>query len=343
MDGPLPRYREVPVGPGVDGMRLDRWLSLRFQDRSRSFFARALREGLVRDGSDRPLQPASRVRGGDLLRLYVPGFAPTSGPPPFPRILHEDDRLVAIDKPAGLLAHPSGSAFAYGVISLAKQRWPQARVDLVHRLDRDTSGVMLLTLDLEANRAVKQAVVRGEVHKEYEALVRGVVPWSSRTLDGPIGPENGPIRVKMAVREDGLPARTDAAVLARSEALSHLHLVLHTGRTHQIRLHLAHAGHPVLGDRLYGVPPEVFLALREGGALRDTIAAAGAPRHALHSRRVTFPHPDGRTLTVEAPWPEDLRRWWERPEVLPFDGDDPPPEGEEEPLEEDQPSPPSRA
>jgi 23S rRNA pseudouridine1911/1915/1917 synthase len=337
------RFREVEIGPGADGMRLDRWLSLRFQDHSRSFFARALREGLVRDGADRPLQPASRVRSGDALRLYVPGFAPTSGPPPFPDILYEDDRLVAIDKPAGLLAHPSGSAFAYGVISLAKQRWPRARVDLVHRLDRDTSGVMLLTLDLEANRAVKAAVVGGGVHKEYEALVRGVVPWTTRTLDGPIGPEEGPIRVKMAVREDGLPARTDATVLARRATMSHLHLVLHTGRTHQIRLHLAHAGHPVIGDRLYGVPHEVFLALRAGGSLRDTIASAGAPRHALHSRRMTFPHPDGRTLTVEAPLPGDLRRWWEEPGVLPFDEPPAPPAPDADVASADQPSPPSRS
>jgi 23S rRNA pseudouridine1911/1915/1917 synthase len=221
------------------------------------------------------------------------------------------------------------------VISLAKQRWPRARVDLVHRLDRDTSGVMLLTLDLHANRALKQAVVAGELHKEYEALVRGVVPWATRTLDGPIGPEEGPIRVKMAVRADGLHARTDATVLARRPTMSHVHLVLHTGRTHQIRVHLADAGHPVVGDRLYGVPHEVFLALRAGGSLRDTIESAGAPRHALHSRRVTFPHPDGERRTVEAPLPADLERWWEDPGVLPFDEDPPP--------DDDQSSPPSRA
>ncbi|MCB9686266.1 MAG: RluA family pseudouridine synthase [Alphaproteobacteria bacterium] len=310
----------MPIGPGVDGMRLDRWLSLRFADRSRTFFARALREGMIRDGRDVPLAASWRVRGGEVLRVYVPGIAPTSGPPPFPTILYEDDRVVAIDKPPGLLAHPSGTAFAWGVISLAKARWPDARVDLVHRLDKDTSGVMLLTLDLEANRHLKEAVVAGAVHKEYEALVRGMVPWPERRLEGPIGPEDGEIRIKMAVRPDGLPARTDATVLGRRATLSHLHLVLHTGRTHQIRLHLADAGFPVLGDRLYGVPHEVFLDLREGRAtLRDTIAIVGAPRQALHSRRVTFPHPDGRTLTVEAPFAADLVRWWERPEVLPYD------------------------
>src|SRR5688572_1355671 len=113
-------FREVEVAAGLDGMRLDRYLSLRFADRSRSFFARAIRQGLVRDGHDRPLSAAHRVTGGEVLRLYVPGIAPGSAPPPFPPILYEDARLVAVDKPAGLPAHPSGTGWQWAVISLAK-------------------------------------------------------------------------------------------------------------------------------------------------------------------------------------------------------------------------------
>jgi 23S rRNA pseudouridine1911/1915/1917 synthase len=318
---PEPAYRHLTIGPDTDGMRLDRWLSLRFVDRSRSYFARAIRDGLVRTDDERPLTCAHRVTEGLALRLYLPGIAPGTPPPPFPPILYEDRGLVAIDKPAGLLAHPSGSDWAWAVISLAKERYAGERIDLVHRLDRDTSGVLLLTRDLETNRRLKEAVKQGDVHKEYEALVKGRVPWDRRTLDGPIGPADGPIRVQMAVRDDGLPARTDVEVLERGPVLTRVRCVLHTGRTHQIRVHLAHAGHPIVGDRLYGVPPAVFLTIRDTGVDDAVIAAAGAPRHALHARRVAVPHPGapGGVLAVEAPFPADLARWWADPGVLPYD------------------------
>lgn len=309
-------FRDVDVGPGVAGMRLDRWLAGRFPDRSRSFFARALRAGLVRDREDRILDAAFRVLPGMVLRVYVPGIAPSGGPPPFPPILYEDDRVVAIDKPPGLLAHPAGTNFAWGVISLAKARWPDRRVDLVHRLDRDTSGVMLLTKDLEANRALKQAIEDDRLVKEYEALCRGVIPWDTRSCRGSIGYEQGEVRVKMAVRDDGLPARTDVTVLARNGALTHVHCRLFTGRTHQIRLHLDHEGFALLGDRLYGVPAWVFLDQKDPARLPDVLRAAGAPRHALHARRTTFPHPDGPTVVVEAPLAADLAAWWADPAAL---------------------------
>jgi 23S rRNA pseudouridine1911/1915/1917 synthase len=315
------QYRELIIGEGADGMRLDRWLSLRFADRSRSWIARAIRQGLVRTAEERPLDCAHRVRTGLALRLYVPGIAPDAPPPPFPPILHEDPHIVAVHKPAGLLAHPSGSNFVWALISLAKQRYPGERVDLVHRLDRDTSGVMLITRDLETNRHLKDAVREGRVHKEYEAIVKGTVPWDHRTLTGPIGPADGPIRVQMAVRPDGLPARTDVEVLEHGADLTRIRCILHTGRTHQIRVHLADAGFPLLGDRLYGVPPDVFLRARESGVDDTVITAAGAPRHALHARRVVVPLPDGATLSVEAPLADDLARWWAQPERLPLDRD----------------------
>jgi 23S rRNA pseudouridine1911/1915/1917 synthase len=181
----------------------------------------------------------------------------------------------------------------------------------------------VLTRDLDANRHLKAAVKGGSVTKVYEAIVRGVVPWDDAVLDGPIGPDGGPIRIRMAVREDGLSARTEVRVLERGAELTRVSCVLHTGRTHQIRVHLAHAGHPVLGDRLYGVPPDVFLHVLARGADRAAIEAAGAPRHALHAARVELPHPDGNRLSIEAPLPADLTRWWRDPSVLPHD--DPPP------------------
>jgi 23S rRNA pseudouridine1911/1915/1917 synthase len=312
-------WREVEVPAGAAGMRLDRFLARRFADRSRSFFARGIREGLVRDRDERAFGASHRVRTGETLRIYVPGVAPVTAPPPFPPILHDDGRIVAVDKPAGLLSHPSGTTFQWAVISLAKDRWPTERVDLVHRLDRDTSGVLVLSRDLETNRHLKRAVHRGAVSKVYEALVKGVVPWDQAVIDDPIGPDGGPVRIRMAVRAGGLPARTTVTVLERSPTMTRVSCELHTGRTHQIRVHLAHVGHPIVGDRLYGVPVPIILRMLDHGLDEQMIAAAGAPRHALHAATVELPHPDGHPLRFTAPWPPDLHRWWNDPSTLPHD------------------------
>ena len=303
-------FRELEVPTIGDGMRLDRFLALFFPDRSRSFMRDGIHDGLVRGSDDRALRPAHRVRTGERLRLYLPAIAPREPPPPFPTVLHDDTRVVAVDKPAGLLCHPAGTAWAWAVVSMAKERWGSDRIDLVHRLDRDTSGVLLLTRDLDANRSLKQALVRGQCTKEYLAMCRGVVPWDAQTIDAPIGARGGVIRIQMGVRADGLDARTTVRVLARAPAHSLVACTLHTGRTHQIRVHLEHVGHPLLGDRLSGVPPEVFLENLDHGLTDAVLAAAGAPRQALHAYRTRVPHPAGGELTVVAPPPTDIVRWW---------------------------------
>lgn len=311
--------RVIEVPAGVDGMRLDRFLALRFRDWSRTALARAVRAGEVRDAADRPLRASAPVRAGLVLRVYTEGIAATGAPPPFPPILYEDDRVIVLAKPAGMLAHPTGTRFTWAAVSLAKARWPEQAIDLVHRLDRDTSGVLILTRDPDANRFLKAKVKAGAFFKEYEAIVRGAPTWDDLRCEGPIGAADGAIRIQMAVRPDGLPARTDVRVLARSDAFARVACVLHTGRTHQIRVHLAHAGHALLGDRMYGVPESVFLHYWEHGVDASVVTAAGAPRQALHAARVRFPHPDGGDREVNAPFPDDLQRWWDHPEVLPLD------------------------
>ncbi len=303
-------FREVAVPDQAAGMRLDRFLALRFADRSRSFFAARIRCGEIRDEAGRVLAASHRVGAGEVLQVFVAGIAPDQAPPPFPPIVLEHGSVVALDKPPGLLCHPTGTRFRWAVISLAKQRWPADRVDLVHRLDRDTSGVLLLTRSVEANRHLKAAVKRGDVRKEYEALVKGAVPWDQRVIEAPIGPADGPIRIQMAVRADGLPARTDVRVVDRRPDMTRVRCRIHTGRTHQIRVHLAHVGHGLVGDRLYGVPPELFLDIWENGVTDRALAQAGAPRHALHARRSVFTAPDGVSLEAEAPFPADLERLW---------------------------------
>ena len=311
----MTRWVEVPES--CDGMRVDRFLARRFPDWSRTTLVAGIKRGQVCSEDGNPLRPSARLRSNAVLGVTIPGLAPESGPPEFPPILHEDAHLIVVNKPAGLLCHPAGSNHVWALISLAKLRWPEDRIDLVHRLDRDTSGCIVLTKTLEANQSLKAAFKAGEANKTYTAICRGEIPWDRTSLTGPIGSDGGVVRIKMAVRKDGLAARTDVAVLERANGLTRVSCALHTGRTHQIRVHLDHAGFPLLGDRLYGVPPEIFLHSLDHGQDATVRAASGAPYHALHAERLELPHPNGSRLTLVAPIPDTLVRWWTHPEDLP--------------------------
>ena len=319
----LPLYREIIVPESCSGMRLDRFLARRFQDRSRSWLVQGIRQGQVMDDANQRLRPSHKILEGMALRLTLPGIAPSTPPPPLPSILHEDARVVVLNKPAGMLAHPAGTNFTWALVSLAKAAWSEERVDLVHRLDRDTSGVIVLTRDLDANRDLKEVVKRGGANKTYIAICKGEVPWDHQHLRGPIGAANGVIRIQMAVTEDGLRAHTEVQVLERQPGFTKVRCILHTGRTHQIRVHMAHAGFPLLGDRLYGVPPEVFLYTLDNGTDAWVREQTGAPHHALHAERIIVAHPAGGTLDVQAPVPEHLTRWWQNPSCLPHDESEP--------------------
>lgn len=303
------RCRLLLVPARSDGTRLAAFLAARFRDVDPPVLEAGVHDGQVRrDGI--VMDADTTVHTGDTLEIFFPPLAPTTDPPPLPAVLHEADGLVVLDKPAGMLCHPSGSKFTWALIGLARRRWPT--VELVHRLDRDTSGCLALTTDPDLNRTLKRALVQGQVQKSYIALCKGEIPWDRRTLEGPIGPDEGRIRIKMRVREDGRRARTDVEVLDRSQGLTQVRCTLHTGRKHQIRLHLADAGHPLLGDRMYGVPPEVFLRSLEHGADAEVIAATGAARQALHAASLTLPHPKG-PVHVVSPAPPEFQRWWRNP------------------------------
>jgi len=287
-------------------MRADVYLSTRFEGWSRSKVARAIRGGEV-TSDRRPLRPSSILKAGEVLSIATPDYAPQSAAPPCPPVVYEDTRALAFDKPAGLLAHPVGRRFTWGLINLARARYPGEALHLAHRLDRETSGVSLVARGDAANRSFKASFKARLARKTYWAIVRGEIPWDARAVDAPIGDDvESPIRLKRAVTADGQPALTRLRVLSVGGGLSFVSCRPETGRTHQIRVHLDHLGFPILGDRIYGQPPEVFLSIFEGRPLPDLRARLRHPRHCLHARALHIPHPDGGEIVARAPLPDDF-------------------------------------
>lgn len=305
-------YRVLIVPEEVAGWRVDAFLAARFSSWSRTTVQHELKAGNIRSAVRR-LKPATRVEVGEELRIFTPGFAPPGPPPPLPPVLHEDERLLVLNKPAGLLVHPAGDRFAYAVIGLAKEARPGARIDLCHRLDRDTSGVLVLTKDHEANAFVKAALNRraDTLEKTYLAVARGEVEWQEREVRAPIGDRvESEVRLRRGVVPVEAGGKTAWTTFRREAQLACGALVsctLHTGRTHQIRVHLEHLGHPILGDKVYGHPDSVFIDWNQHGPTAAVRAAVGFPRHCLHAWRLRLPHPDGSVVELEAPLTPELQ------------------------------------
>ncbi len=304
----FPRWRDVSIGKDHAGRRADVFMSMRFENWSRTEIAKAIKAGEVTSASGRTLKPSSKLRENEVLRVFIPGLAPDTAPPPLPEILYEDDRLMVIDKPSGMLVHPSGKEFVYALIGLVRAARPGIRVDLAHRLDRETSGCIIVTKDKEANALVKKELVAGRVRKQYQAVVHGSPEWDEVSVKAPLAYHpDSKVRLRRGVVPGGQKSHTDFRVLERMGEHSLVACRLHTGRTHQIRIHLDHVGHAILGDKLYGQPDEVFLDWLDHRATDGVRTAVGFPRHCLHAWRVVFPHPDGHRMGVEAPLPPDMQ------------------------------------
>ncbi|MSP55846.1 MAG: RluA family pseudouridine synthase [Myxococcales bacterium] len=317
-------HRVVLVGSFGTGRRVDAYLALRFSDWSRAQFVRWIRAGLIRSDS-RALKASSTLSDGETIRIFVPGIAPDGAPPPLPDVLFEDEHLMALDKPAGLLMHAVGQRWSYSVVGLARDARPGHEVDIAHRLDRETSGVVILVKTLEANRRMRELFSDRYVSKTYQAIVHGVPDWEEAVCDRPLGTLNpksetiqlsGPtetVELRQGFVAGGALARTGFRVLARLPGVGMTGVALlecspETGRTHQIRAHLEDLGFPILGDKLYGQPDSIFLEALRKGATRRVREAIGFPRHCLHARSIAFPHPfTGQTLRVTAPLPEDMQ------------------------------------
>ncbi len=298
--------RSVLVQSDGDGRRVDQYLAIRFPRFSRSRIQRMIKNGEILR-SDGPIKPSSTLCAGEELLVNAPELAPPGPPPPLPTVLYEDERILAVSKPAGMLAHPAGLTFTYGLVGIARAARPDHKVDLAHRLDRETSGVNVLTKDKAANAFLKAAFYDKRPSKTYHAIVHGSPTWDHQTVDGPIGRAAGSrIRIRRGVSADGLPACTEVDVLVRMGSFSLVSAKPQTGRTHQIRVHLEHLGFPILGDKMYGQPDRIFLHTLDHGVDSSIRAATGFPRHALHAAAITIPHPDGGAVTIKAPLEPDM-------------------------------------
>jgi 23S rRNA pseudouridine1911/1915/1917 synthase len=260
------------------------------------------------------------VRAGDVIRLRIPPYRRKLHVDPQPTgdlpILFEDAHCVAMDKPAGVPVHPAGRHLENTVIHYLHRRYPrddEAGGDLprlLHRLDRETSGVLLASKHGDFHYHVGQAFEFRRVQKTYLAVVEGRVERDGGSIDLGIGPARGsPIRLKMEARDDGtgLPASTHYRVLRRSQRFSLLELVPKTGRQHQLRVHLAAIGHPIVGDKIYGPDENYFLNAINGGLDESALRRLVLPRQALHAQALEFQHPQtGRLMHLQAPLPADM-------------------------------------
>ncbi|MDW8336399.1 MAG: RluA family pseudouridine synthase [Tepidimonas sp.] len=321
MSDSVPAVAYLTVDVESAGQRLDNYLLRELKGAPKTLIYRIIRSGEVRVNKARA-RAETRLQAGDVvrvppLRLAAPAQAPAMPQAPAREfdVLYEDDWLLALNKPAGVAVH-GGSGVSYGVIEQLRRARPQAALlELVHRLDRDTSGVLLVAKKRSALKALQDQFRQRSTGKVYLALVRGDWPAARKVIDVPLQRyllPDGERRVRVVAPDDplGQPALSLVRPLGRvtpppscptpaDAGTTLLAVTIKTGRTHQIRVHLAHVGHPIAGDDKYG-----------DYAWNRALARCGLGRMFLHAWRLTLRHPvDGRVLQLQAPVPAELRDW----------------------------------
>jgi 23S rRNA pseudouridine1911/1915/1917 synthase len=290
------------------GLRFDQALARALPQYSRTLLSTWIESGAVQV-QGRSLRGRDKVLGGEQVRIEAHLPAETRiGPESIPlAVVFEDRSLLIINKPAGLVVHPgAGNArhtLQNALLALDPKLALVPRAGLVHRLDKDTSGLLVVARTPEAHTALAAAMAAREITREYLAVCAGVMT-AGGTVEEPIG-RHRTQRTRMAVRADGRPAVTHYRVVRRFRAHTLVRVRLETGRTHQIRVHLAHIGFPVVGDPEYGGRRRI------AAGCTPTLAAElrAFPRQALHAARLSLRHPrSGRELTWEAPMPADMTR-----------------------------------
>jgi len=312
--------RVLRVPAELAGMRLDRFVQSQLRSTSRTR-ARAIVKRGAYSVQGRARRPSERVRADERIALWRLPFEDTEGQAPLP-VLYEDAHLLVIDKPPLVTVHPTARYHQNTVIKRLQAERPGEFLALIHRLDRETSGILLLARSLDAERAFKrkleerslsqQSDEQRGVEKIYLAVTRGVPP--NGLVDVPMETDiDNPLRVKMRIASagSGLDARTSLTVREARGGYALVECALHTGRQHQIRLHLSHLGCPVVGDKLYG-PDERLLARAADDELSEAdLALLELPHHALHAHVYRMQHAvTGEPLEVIAPMPQDLAEFW---------------------------------
>jgi 23S rRNA pseudouridine1911/1915/1917 synthase len=321
MSSDLPAdIREARAGEPDAGKRLDRFLSAAFPELSRSRLQALIAQGAVTRDAATIGDANKRVKPGELYRLLVPAAVPAEPQPediPL-AIVHEDADLLVVDKPAGLVVHPAAGNPAGTLVNALLAHCKDLtgvggvmRPGIVHRLDKDTSGLLVVAKNERAMRSLSKQFSAHAVERAYNAVIWGAPRQREGLIEGNLG-RNPFDRKRVAVlRDEGKPARTNYRVLESFAASSRpfaslIECRLETGRTHQIRVHLTHIGHPLVGDATYGrartsprpKTPEEEIAFA---------AAASFPRQALHAGLLGFHHPTKQQkMRFESPWPEDF-------------------------------------
>jgi 23S rRNA pseudouridine1911/1915/1917 synthase len=289
------------------GQRLDAALASMFPDYSRSRLQQWIRDGQVLlDGEI--VKPKTRLAGDETLQLniHLDEQPDVMKPQDIPlQIVYEDEDIIVLNKPAGLVVHPA-AGHADGTLVNALLHFDAGlarvpRAGIVHRLDKDTTGLMVVARNLRAHKHLVEELQQRTVRREYQAVVHGIIT-AGGTVDAPIG-RHMRDRVRMCVREDGKPATTHYRVIKRYREHTHVQLKLESGRTHQIRVHMQYIRHPIIGDPVYGgrlrIPSQADSELVE--QLRCF------KRQALHACRLSLVHPQtGKQLTWRAPLPGDM-------------------------------------
>ncbi len=300
--------RRITVPPELAGLRLDQALARMFPEYSRSRLKAWVTSGdILVDGEER--RPRDAVDGGEEIELSVrPETAAAAEPEPIPlSIVFEDDDVLLVDKPAGLVVHPgAGNAtgtLMNGLLYHVSQLAELPRAGIIHRIDKDTTGLLLVAKSLPAHTALVRALAGREIERAYVAVCEGVLTGGG-TIDAPIG-RHRVDRTRMAVVDDARPAVTHYTVRERYRAHTLVDVKLDTGRTHQIRVHFAYRRHPLVGDPVYG--RRLAIPAGASAALSEALRTFG--RQALHARRLAFRHPvSGTRMAFEAPLPSDFER-----------------------------------
>ena len=300
--GPEVDIRVLEVSPAQHGERLDKALALGVAEFSRSYLQQLLESGFVTLNGKTGLKASHKVKAGDAISVELKATPQSQAFKPEAvefGIAFEDAHILVVNKPAGLVVHPApgnwSGTLLNGLLSHDPCFLAVPRAGIVHRLDKDTSGLMVVAKSREVMDALVKAIAAREVSRQYLALAHG--PWmgsKNKTVDAPIGrdPRN---RLRMAVvdlaTQSGKSARTDFELQATTATSCYVRCILHTGRTHQIRVHMASIGHPLVADSVYGGSPQF-----------------GLTRQALHATRLAFVHPvTAKERVFEAPVPADIQ------------------------------------